>query len=82
MERIQLMHQSFVTTASPLSPPVYAKSFEVLQDICQTDTFFFAGQNGNLPDRKNSRVGVGLSTDFNHQFAKILVLMYSESKRK
>ena len=32
------MDQSFVTTASLLSPPVYAKSSEALADICQTDT--------------------------------------------
>ena len=36
--RIQLMDQSFVTTASPLSPPFYAKSSEALAYICQTDT--------------------------------------------
>ena len=35
----------------------------------------FTGQNGNLPDRKkySSWVGVGLWTDFYHQFAKSIL---------
>ena len=43
---------------------------------------FFAGQNEICRTEKNTQVSVGLSTDFNHQFAKTLVLMNSESKRK
>ena len=45
---------------------------------------FFAGQNENLLARKKYLGSVIklISTDFNNQFAKTLVLMYSESKRK
>ena len=67
-------------------PASLRKSSEALADICQTDTFFFffcrkewkfAGQK-----KYSSRRRFGLSTDFSHQFATTLVLMYSESKRK
>ena len=48
---------------------------KLLVDLCQTDWIFFAGQNKKIAGQKKI-LRVGLSTNFNHQFAKI----YSESK--
>ena len=55
---------------------VYAKSSEVLPDICQIDWIFL--QDRMKMSRTEKILRVCLSTDFNHQFAKT----YSESKRK
>ena len=56
---------------------MFTKSSEVLPDICQADWMF-------LQDRMKDLASVIklISTDFNHQFAKTFVLIYSESKRK
>ena len=53
---------------------VYAKSFDMLVDICQTDTNLFA-------DLTEWKFSIQKNTS-RHQFAKTLVLMNSASKMK